>query len=194
MNPLISFSDLQAKAANRQVVPVSVGVGNAKAIEGANFAAIKQSLSDIKPETAYQFWTEGKWHLHNLIQFVVANYTGPCELWLTSWTVTEEPARALVGMKEKGLLTSINCLFDYRIKDRKPKPLQYLLNATETHNYTRIHAKAAVLWNETSPAFIVGSSNLSQNPRNEAGTLFTQMAVCRSNRDYISNKINGIHT
>ena len=189
--PLITFSQIAESQQKHTIFPVSVGVSHANATHGANFAEIKKALADIQPENAYQFWTEGKWHLHNLIQFVATNYCGPSELWLTSWTVTEEPARVLVGMKEKGLLTSINCLFDYRIRDRKPKPLQLLLNATETHNYTRIHAKAAVLWNDTKPACIVGSSNLSANPRNEAGTLFTQIDLCRANRDYINKKING---
>ncbi len=60
MSQLFSFQDLKAKAEQRQINPVSVSVAHANAIEGANFASIKTALADIQPETAYQYWTEGK--------------------------------------------------------------------------------------------------------------------------------------
>lgn len=120
----------------------------------------------------------------------MAEKTGPCEVWLSSWAITEDPVRMLFTMKEHGQITALHCLLDHRIKERKPAPLQ-LLQGFAKVGLAQCHAKIAVAVGEALSIACVGSANLSRNPRLEAGIITASHNACQFHKHLLKEQIYG---
>lgn len=136
----------------------------------------RQSLEDCFGEfntaEVYKYFSDGAWSMHHMVQYFLENI-GPSDVHISTWTITEGPARILYNLKEAGLITTLSCLFDYRIQDRSPKSFQLIESISDKIKLTKCHAKIAVMLNQRHGVSIVGSSNFSKNKRLESGTVFT---------------------
>jgi hypothetical protein len=154
-----------------------------------------QSLKDLESnigqlETGfhYHFWSKGQWSMHELLQFIVQK-VGKSDVWMTTWTITENPVRCLFGLKKDNLIGELHCILDYRIKGRKPGPFQFLKKIADSITLTQCHAKSLVIVNENWKVSVVGSANFSQNPRLEAGVICTVPEVVDFNLKIMKNEI-----
>lgn len=152
-------------------------------VEGKVYAAAlskdakaHRNLEEILPPYAKDqvitFLSDDSWSLHVLAGHYL-QHTGPADIYLSSWTITEDPVRSLLRWKELGLIRSMNCLLDYRIKTLSAKPFQLLQSIVTRQAFTKIHAKVFCIRNHSHHVAIVGSANLSRNRRKEAGVIFT---------------------
>lgn len=158
-------------------------------MEKPSLKEFEAKFSEIKESDYLLFKTDGKCSLHEMIE-VILHKIGPSKLTLCTWKITEEPLRALVDLIHKGFITEINALFDYRIEETTPQAFQLALGMASKIKLGKVHAKVLVLENEKYSISIIGSANLTTNPRIEAGVLFTQKSCAEFNRNWILETIN----
>lgn len=138
-----------------------------------------------------KYFTDGAWSMHQLLQYLLEQ-VGPAVVHLSTWTLTEGPARILLNLKDAGLITELHCLFDYRIEGRTPKTFHLVRSIADSIKLTKCHAKVATMVNDRKGVSIVGSANFSKNNRLEAGTVFTSRESALFDEKWISDKINGV--
>lgn len=157
---------------------------------GGSLRELESCISELVPDQAQQFATAGRWSLHQLLEFLLRK-TGPCRLWMTTWTITEEPMRALLMMMREGLILELNAVLDYRIEKRKPEAFQLASQIITRIKLTKCHAKLLVLKNENWNVTVLGSANFSNNPRIEAGVIFTDKGSADFHSQWIDEVIDG---
>jgi hypothetical protein len=163
--------------------------GQILAFLGEGIEQLRQEIPELVPDTTYHYATlKGQWSLHDLIAHLLA-LIGPAKVYLTTWTITEAPARALFSLYEGGYIEELHCLFDHRIKDGNPKPLQLLRSFMNSEKMGKCHAKTVSLVNEAWGVSVFGSANLSKNPRIERGAISTHRPVAEFDRDWILEEI-----
>lgn len=155
----------------------------------ANVTDLINAIGDIRQNEVIPFATGGKWSMHQLMEYLLIQ-TGPCKLWFTTWTISEDAMRAMVDMIQKGLITELNAVLDYRIERRKPEAFQLAANIITNIKLTKCHAKVLILTNADWQVSVMGSANFSKNPRLEAGVIFTDATTAQFNINWIAAEIN----
>lgn len=146
---------------------------------------LAECMPVLEQGSNYAFWSDGKWHLHELL-FHLLSFTGPAELHIATWSIKELPMRLLVQAKAGGTITGISCLVDKRVKHQNPDVWamgQLNFNRLAENN---VHAKVTVIRNEHYSVSIVTSANYTNNPRQEGGTISTSSKVA----DFYISMIN----
>lgn len=157
---------------------------------GKSLQDLESCIQELVPDQAQQFVTAGRWSLHQLLEYLLRRI-GPCRLWMTTWTITEEPMRVLLSLIREGLILELNAVLDYRIERRKPEAFQLASNIMTRICLTKCHAKVVVLRNEKWNVTILTSANFSKNPRIEVGTIFTDAGSAAFHSAWIDQVIDG---
>lgn len=176
---LFSYQDIKKAAAPEKGAIKKLATGNTSHVIAKHSRQLSQLADNLEQESTYQYSTAGAWSLHEII-CVLSKKIGPARLFLTTWTITEEPMRVLFQLIQDGLIEELNCIFDYRIEKRKAEAFQLAKVNSSRIKLTKIHAKVAVLVNDQWAVTILGSANLTKNPRIEAGFIST----CRQTADF----------
>jgi hypothetical protein len=95
---------------------------------------------------------------------------------MTSYSFSQKSIEALLLRKQSGLLQSVRLLIDNRVRVMSPKPFQMLQSAFD-YRCTSVHAKVALIYNDTWKISIVTSQNATDNPKLERGIIFTDPGV-----------------
>ena len=82
---------------------------------------ILNRIDDLDIGTELHYVSTGKWCLHHLIQALCLKIGKGARIRITSWMITEEPARQLVSMVQNGLISKLTLILDERIMDRRPQ-------------------------------------------------------------------------
>lgn len=154
----------------------------------------RQSAADvigpIERGKTIHYQTQGKWSTHQVLTHIL-NHTGPAEVYISTYTVSENPARSIVSHVLDGLITSLYCLLDYRIKTYNENAYHLLEKNSRKICLIRNHSKLMVVSNSDWSITWTGSSNLNNNSRIEVGVLSTSPAIADFHRQWIMEKING---
>ncbi len=162
--------------------------GKSKVILAKESGQLVKMIEELDQECNYHFSTAGAWSLHDIIA-QVCQKIGTSRLFLSTWTITEEPMRVLFQLIQEGRISELNCLFDYRIEKRKAEAFQLAQVNAARVKLTKVHAKVAVLIADHWAVSIIGSANLTKNPRIEAGVLSTCREVAEFHSGWITNEI-----
>jgi hypothetical protein len=135
------------------------------------------------------FASAGVFSMHDLLRRLL-ELQGPSKVYLTTWAMTEIPVRSIKLMIDSGLITELNCLFDFKIRKNSPKAMQLAQGIATKIHLAHCHAKATVLINEHAGTTIIGSANYTRNPRMEAGIVSFDLKVAEFHRDWIMHEIN----
>jgi hypothetical protein len=152
---------------------------------------LKEHIKELEPGDTYVYFTGGKWSNHHLLQYLLER-TGPADVLLTTWTITEEPVRVMGKLLEGGQIRTLTMLTDDRIRSRCAQAWQLMQTLPATIHLSKCHAKVTVLVNEHHAILVVSSQNFTNNPRIEAGTiiydraaaLFAQQAILDEVKDH----------
>ena len=135
-----------------------------------------RSLSDIskvKPGNIYPLWSHGDYSLHDLLPILV-NLTGPANICLASYTISEEGIRAIHNLANKNELLSVNMILDNSVLNHKLDLLQFAAKIPRTSVFLgSTHAKMILLSNNMWRLSYVTSANITPNKRSEAGIVST---------------------
>lgn len=129
-----------------------------------------KSLGAIEQGKSIYTFSSGKWSSHELLAYILEQ-TGPADVWITTWSCTEEPLRMLVKMKQNRMINNIRCLFGDRVPVMSPNAWQLAKYNFTDIKLSHCHAKVQVIRNEHWGVVIMGSANFTINPRWEAGVV-----------------------
>jgi hypothetical protein len=136
------------------------------------YNSLSAAIGIVQPGTTVKFVTDGAWSMHQMLHYCL-ELCGPAKVMICTWTITEEPVRAIMRMKDKGMIKDLSVLVDHRIATRSASAMQLLKSIATDVKLIKSHAKITVILGEKMWMSIVGSANFSRNRRLEAGTIFT---------------------
>jgi hypothetical protein len=154
---------------------------------GSTNQSLKKYIGQLQNDRAIHFVTSGKFSMHDLLLYTL-NQTGPAEVLISTWSISEIAIRQIVQKHTEGIIKSIRFLIDPRIKVRNPKPLQ-MLAANFDYKLKACHAKVTLIGNESWNISIIGSANLTNNPRIERGIIFPFREVYEFDKNWITNEL-----
>lgn len=158
-------------------------------LEDAPVQEVAAILEHFEFGKTYPFYTEGAFSIHQLVCSIIKQI-GPARVWIASWTVTEEPLRALQNLKKKGLITHLSGLFDNRTRERNPRGYQFARGVCDSLAFMKSHAKIYLIESDAGRVSIVASANWSRNPRLEAGVILTDPDAFQFYHSLLTDKIN----
>jgi hypothetical protein len=135
------------------------------------------------------FWTDGHFSHYQLVATLL-RYTGIADIYFSTWSITEEPIRALWQMKEQQLIKSITGVVDHRIKVNSPKGFQFAMSFFDKLVLQKVHAKITVLIGATANLVVIGSANWTKNPRLESGIIFCDNQIALFYQNLILENAN----
>lgn len=154
-------------------------------------------LSDDKLTTIHQaignmdqawenlfFLTDGAWSNIQLIEYIL-RYTGPANVFFTTWSIAADTISALNAWKESGQILSIWAILDQGIRNRKPEILQQATGSFNNLKLIKCHAKVTVIQNESHSIVLMGSANFTRNPRKEVGMIIKNKELAEANIKWI---------
>lgn len=134
-------------------------------------------LGIIRNGYSKHFYSSGAFNLIQLI-FYVLKYTGPANLFLTSYSISIDSINALHRKLDAGDLLSARFLIDNRVRSISPKPFDVLVNSFPgCYRCCALHAKVGLIWNDNWHITIVGSQNATHNPKLERGIIHTDKQI-----------------
>jgi hypothetical protein len=150
---------------------------------GRKRADLDALIGDLRPDEHIHIPSLGSWSMHDVLAFLLRR-TGPADVWITSWTITEEPVRLLLEQLQTGSIRSLKALFSERVEAMNPAAHQ-LARFNLQVKLTKIHAKSIVLLNDAWGITVGGSANFTRNPRIEKYIICTHRAIAEYERDWI---------
>lgn len=133
---------------------------------------IDNQIGIIEQDSIKAFWSDGQFSMHDMLLFLL-KITGPCKVWLSTFSISEVAIRAMNSAVMDSSITELNCLFDYTIKSNKTQLLFFASNVCTSIKLTPNHSKLILLENDHWKLVVVGSANMTPNPRKEAGVIIT---------------------
>jgi len=140
---------------------------------------IADDFGQLEPGHFYHYINDGQWSLHQLLAYVL-NFTGPAQVQVTSFSLSETAIRFFVNLLDEGLITSLDCLFDLSTKKNKMDLLFFAKNVTSRVFIASNHAKLIAVKSKSQNVFINSSANLTVNRRHESGIVITETSLAKA--------------
>ncbi|WP_304234788.1 hypothetical protein [Jiulongibacter sediminis] len=117
-----------------------------------------------------EFVTHGAWSLHHLVEKVIEK-TGPADVQMSTWAITEKPLRVLERLKSTGKILSLSGIIERKISHHNPKAFGFVQQVFDSVELSKCHAKVTLITNADWQVAIVCSANWTVNRRTEVGTI-----------------------
>lgn len=114
--------------------------------------------------------SNGDWSMHNMLMSLL-DVTGPADVWISSYALSETPARYLLQLREKKLISKLTMLIDNRVDTRTANTLQIVRSVADSWALVDTHAKVTAIKNADWQIAVIGSANYTENIRYEAGVI-----------------------
>lgn len=146
-----------AIATNRRPALVTQAHGRAEA-----------AVAMLQPGGAVCALTKGQYSLIDVVLAVLAK-TGAADVWVSTWSVSIRDAESAAALLRDGRIRSFRLYTDRSLASVKPLYAAALLRlyGPDAVKASNIHAKIAVIRNDSWDVCIRSSMNLNRNPRFE---------------------------
>jgi hypothetical protein len=134
------------------------------------------------------YYSYGNFNLVRLMLYIIKQ-TGPVHAFMTSYSFSQKSIESIQRQIETKNFLSFKVIVDNRVRSLSPKPFQMLIESFD-YRCSSIHAKVALLWNDTWNISIVTSQNATDNPKLERGTIFTDKSVFDFDLNALNNEYN----
>jgi len=163
-------------------------IANLKPQALAASAEIKQLATEVMKQASLIWLSEGNFSLHQLLESIL-DETGPANVWLSAYAITEEPARRIFRLRQAGTIIHLSCLLDAHLARNNAKAYQLLSKTADRLGTAHIHAKCFVVQNERFEITVISSANFSHNPRLELGQSFGTGEMAKWMIDWIEEHL-----
>ena len=133
---------------------------------------LSEQVETLKRNSTLILSSKGEWSLHNLLPMLL-EITGTASVSVASFSLSEEAIRGFLFLKECGDITNLRCIFDYTMRSHKVDLMLFLANIADEIRTTPNHAKIILIENDAWQVAVIGSANLTMNPRIELAAVFT---------------------
>ncbi len=134
--------------------------------------ALQEEIGPIKPLIIKPYWSNGKWSTHELLSYLLS-ITGPAELFISTFSIGEIAITTLYNLFKEKQIIKLDMLIDYTAKKHRLELLNFATNMGAHIKIDSNHSKVILLKNDSWNIVVVGSGNMTPNPRYEAGVIFT---------------------
>lgn len=150
--------------------------------------SLLKTIGTLEPGIQKHYYSDGNFNLMRLV-FHLLKQTGPADILMTTYSISQATLEAVTQRLNTGLISRIRFLIDNRVKVMSPKPFQYM---KENFNFRCIslHAKVALIGNETWKVTIVTSQNATDNPKLERGIIFTDPRIYQYDLQILEDAFN----
>ena len=159
---------------------------------GKHMNRCSEVVGYIEKDSTMHVVSIAEWSMEHLIAHIT-DQIGRCNLMLATWSISNDAATKLCSVINAGLFESVRILFDWRVKVRKPSALTMIkmnLDKADIRLHS-CHAKVYLLWNNNYHIVIVGSPNLTTNPRIEAIVITESKELFEFHYTWLTEIING---
>ena len=148
--------------------------------------SLTKAIGQLQNGLTTHFYSWGNFNLVRLMIHILKQ-TGPAHAFMTSYSFSQKSIEQLKRKLEIQELLSFRVIIDNRVKSMSPIPFQMLMNSFD-YRCTSIHAKIALIWNDSWTITILTSQNATDNPKLERGTIFTDPAVFNFDLNVLENE------
>lgn len=175
-----------AKPQHRKAVVCAVAdqPGHTHTLIGRVSDTVAEVFPPIERNHSYHYASAGLWSVHDLL-FHLLRQTGPADVTIATWSMTEESVRMLVQGLESRLLRSMRMLIDARVTRRNASAYAFVKAHADQVRVTACHAKVTIIQNDDWAISINGSPNYTNNPRIESGVVTESRVVAGKHREWI---------
>jgi hypothetical protein len=163
--------------------------GDARFVVGKKRADLAQLIGPLAHNEHIHIPSLGAWSMHDVLAYVLQQ-TGPADVWITSWTITEEPVRSIIELMKAGTIRNLKALFSERVEAMNPSAPQ-LARFNLQVKLTKIHAKSIVVLNDSWGVTVGGSANFTRNPRIEKYIIATHRELAMHESAWIDAVMEG---
>lgn len=164
----------------------SFGVaGNASSAVATPDIDFEQLLGEL-PDLLHCLPCEANWSMHHLLRYLV-QLAGRSKVWLTSWTISEAPMRAILQMVDEGMMEAPRCVFDDRVRKQNPNAAQLAFANIAHIGLAGIHAKCMVVIGAKRSFTVCSTANITRNKRRELYWIATDNGVAEFHAQWVDD-------
>ena len=145
-----------------------------------------KSIGQLQNGKTTHYYSYGNFNLVRLLMHLIKQ-TGPANMFMTSYSFSQTSIEQLLNYRQKGHILSFRVIVDNRVKTMSPIPFQMLSTAFD-YRCSSIHAKVALIWNDSWNITIATSQNATDNPKMERGTIFTDIETFNFDKNALENE------
>lgn len=147
-----------------------------------------KTIGSVLPGEVCTYWSNGDWSLWELVDYMLKQ-TGPADIYIATWSISELSARKLVQWMEEGRIKKLIGVVDVRSKNRHPAAFHLSKNIFSEIRVAYCHAKVTVLVGNGQFISINGSANWTENPRLESGVIINSLITAMANINLIEEVV-----
>ncbi len=137
-------------------------------IPQSSLEALQKEIGSLHSEPTVFYWSNA-WSMHELILYLLSQ-SGPSEVCISSFSVSEEAVRAFATAKDLGYIKKLTVLFDYTTKKHKADFVNFIHNVSDNIRTCANHSKGVLIEGDLEIA-VLSSQNLNRNHRLECGAI-----------------------
>src|SRR5947208_1724223 len=78
---------------------------------------LKEVVEHVRQRSTVYWVSDGNWSMHQLLMAML-EIAGPSTVFISTYALSETPARYLVQLKESGVIKELFCVIDNRVDTR----------------------------------------------------------------------------
>ena len=145
---------------------------------------IAAAIPEILDGTTYHLPCFVNWSLHDVLERLL-QLTGPAHVCMTSWAISEAPARKISRLLASEQILSMHCVFDHRTVKHCPSAMQLVTGQFGKVKLTGIHAKVLVIQNDSWGISVTSTANATNKKRIEKYVIACDRNVADFERAWI---------
>jgi hypothetical protein len=134
---------------------------------------IENILKPLSPEYIGAYLDKGV-QLYDIIEWIL-NYTGPANVVVLTFSLSEEFIRKVYQLKQSGQIKDISVILDFKAIQKTEKIVRLANNIFDNLVYAKTHAKIVLVSNNKYKVCVSGSQNATRGNREESGIVTTDI-------------------
>lgn len=127
-------------------------------------------------EAPVQAWLNDRFQVADILRSVLME-TGPADVRISSFSISEEFLRRLLFIRREGLIRSLEIVLDFKATHKTLKLWPFIAQTVDSCYLADNHSKIILVRNGRMKVAVITSQNLTRGNRNESGIVTTNPAV-----------------
>lgn len=151
------------------------------------------AIKEMDPGAIKYLISNGGISVYQVLEKLV-QICSPCEVRFTTWAISEAALGILHNGLDSGDISHVQAVLDVGNRNRKEKTFDLFKSIVKEHAFKHCHAKVLVVTGSGYHFTLIGSANMTKNPRKEVGVLFNDAVIAQMNIEWISHEIDTSRT
>ena len=170
---------------------VRTGIERATARLFSKFSSGCGSLfTELNEIDSIEFVSTGQYNAHNILEEAVKFVGGNAKVIITTYAITEEPARHLYRLVHNNDIESLTVLVDKRIQRHGIGIFAFMRSFVNELYLLKIHAKVTLVEGKGGYITIVQSGNYTKNARIEITRISRSPEAYFFHKKWITNEVD----